>query len=151
MLAVARDRTADAPGSAALEFVRGDALAMPFAGAFDLAVSFGAFGHILRRDFPRFVSQVAAALRPGGHFVFATAPRPPLWSPVYWLLRGFNAAMHVRNWLRAPPFIMYYLTFTLPEALALLQNEGLAIEVHEGRFAWPWTRLRLVVATRPTA
>jgi SAM-dependent methyltransferase len=151
MLAVARDRTADAPGTAALEFVRADALAMPFTEAFDLAVSFGAFGHILRRDFPQLVSQVAAVLRPGGRFVFVTAPRPPLWSPAYWLLRGFNAAMHVRNWLRSPPFIMYYLTFTLPEALALLQNEGLAVEVREGRFAKPWTRLRLVVATRPPA
>jgi ubiquinone/menaquinone biosynthesis C-methylase UbiE len=41
MLQTARQRTADAPGSAVLEFVRADALAMPFDGAFDLAVSFG--------------------------------------------------------------------------------------------------------------
>src|SRR5262245_56740077 len=54
MLAVARQLTASAPGDAALEFVRGDALAMPFDSEFDLAVSFGAFGHILKKDLPSF-------------------------------------------------------------------------------------------------
>src|SRR5262245_12954135 len=36
MLAVARQLTASAPGTAALEFVRGNALAMPWEDAFDL-------------------------------------------------------------------------------------------------------------------
>src|SRR5260370_10275155 len=35
MLEVCRQRLADAPGSAALELVRGDALALPFAAEFD--------------------------------------------------------------------------------------------------------------------
>jgi SAM-dependent methyltransferase len=148
MLAMARQRTADAPGTAALEFVRADALAMPFAGAFDLAVSFGAFGHILQRDQERFVAQVAAALRPGGRFVFVTARRPRLWSPIYWALRTFNGVMRLRNLLISPPFIMYYLTFTLPEVLTLLQQQGFDTEVHEGGFAKPWKPLRLVIATR---
>ena len=63
MLAEARRCTADAPGGAALEFVRGNVLAMPFAAAFDIAVSFGAFGHILTQDEPRLVAGVLAGAR----------------------------------------------------------------------------------------
>jgi SAM-dependent methyltransferase len=151
MLAVARQHTADAPGSAALEFVRADALAMPFAGSFDLALCFGAFGHILPRDQPRFVDQVATALRPGGRFVFVTSERPPWWSPVWWALRGFNGVMRVRNLLWSPPFIMYYLIFNLPEVRTLLEQHGFDVEVRQGVFERPWTPLRLVIATRRAA
>jgi SAM-dependent methyltransferase len=146
MLTTARERTADAPGEAALEFVRGDALAMPFAGAFDIAVSFGAFGHILPRDQRRFLSQVAAALRPGGLFAFVVAHRPALWSPQYWAARAFNGAMRLRNLLIAPPFVMYYLIFNLPNVQALLQEQGFSVEVHDVGFDKPWTPLRLVLA-----
>src|SRR5690349_13086520 len=78
MLEVARQRTADAAGTAPLEFVRGNVLSMPFECAFDLAVCFGAFGHILGEDEPRFASEIARVLKPGGHFVFATTCLPPL-------------------------------------------------------------------------
>jgi SAM-dependent methyltransferase len=148
MLAVARQRTADAPGSAALEFVRADALAMPFAAAFDVATCFGALGHILPRDQARFVAGVARALRPGGRFVFVTSDRPPVWSPGYWVRRAFNGAMHLRNLLVKPPFIMFYLTFHLAEARALLAAQGFAVEVREAPFERPWKALRLVIATR---
>jgi ubiquinone/menaquinone biosynthesis C-methylase UbiE len=148
MLAEARRRTADAPGSALLEFVRGDALRMPFAGTFDLAVCFGAFGHILQSDQQRFVGEVARLLRPGGRFVFVSSFMPPLWSPSYWWRRTFNGVMHLRNWLRAPPFIMYYLTFLLPEAADLLTARGFAVAVTEVEFAAPFQAFRLVVATR---
>src|SRR6266513_2759817 len=76
MLAEARRRLADAPGDAALQYVRADALAMPFTEEFDLAVSFGAFGHILLRDQRRFLREVWRALRPGGLFAFVTGRRP---------------------------------------------------------------------------
>ena len=33
------------------------------------------------------------------------------------MLRGFNAAMHVRNALVHPPFVMCYFTFILPDVL----------------------------------
>jgi SAM-dependent methyltransferase len=148
MLAEARRRTADAPGAAALEFVRADVLRMPFHSAFDVAVCFGAFGHILTRDEPRFVAQVAQVLRPGGHFVFVTAHMPPLWSLHYWLARGFNGAMRLRNLVLSPPFIMYYLTFLLPEAQKLLEANGFDVEVKASGFAGPWAALRLVTATR---
>ncbi len=149
MLDVCRRRTADAPGTAPVELVQADALAMPFAGAFDVAVCFGAFGHILTKDEPRFVAEVARVLRPGGRFVFVTSVMPPVWSRGYWMARLFNAAMRVRNVLVAPPFVMYYLTFLLPGATILLERQGLRVEVSGLGFTGPWSALRLVVATRP--
>lgn len=148
MLAEARCRLADAPGSAAVEFVRGDALKIPFTEAFDLAFSFGAFGHILEADEERFVAEVARALKPGGRFVFVTGYLPPLWSPNYWWRRTFNGIMRVRNWLFQPPFIMYYLTFLLPNVQTLLERHGFTVAVADVRFEWPFHPLRLVVATR---
>jgi SAM-dependent methyltransferase len=148
MLAEGRRRTADAPGTAALAFVRADALAMPFEGAFDVAVCLGALGHILRRDEGRFVDQVRRVLRPGGRFVFVTAYPPPWWSAAHWVMRAFNGAMRLRNMLLSPPFVMYYLTFLLPEVKRLLERHGFGVEVRDVVFERPWSHLRLVVATR---
>ena len=39
---------------------------MPFDAAFDVAVCFGEFGHILTQDEPRFVDEIARVLKPGG-------------------------------------------------------------------------------------
>lgn len=147
MLQMARERLADAPGDAPLEFVRGDVLAMPFAAEFDLAVCFGAFGHILPRDEPHFVSEIARVLKPGGRFVFITSYMPSLTSPHYWFSRLFNAAMHVRNFLVKPEFVMYYLTFLLPEVARLLQQHGFEVEVREMGFKGMWSAARLVIAT----
>jgi ubiquinone/menaquinone biosynthesis C-methylase UbiE len=151
MLAVARERLVAAPGAAFLEFIRGDVLAMPFGAEFDLAVSFGAFGHILPSDEPRFVAEIARVLRPGGRFVFITNSRPPLTSPHYWMSRLFNGAMHVRNWLLKPPFIMYYLTFLLPDVATLLGQHGFAVEVRAMGFKGLWSAARLVIATKASA
>jgi ubiquinone/menaquinone biosynthesis C-methylase UbiE len=148
MLEVARQRTADAPGDAPLEFVRGDALDMPFPAAFDLAVSFGAFGHIAQADEPRFVAEIVRVLKPGGRFVFITTYMPPRISPHYWLARLFNGAMRVRNFLIKPPFIMYYLTFLLPQVETLLRQHGFQVEMREMGFPGLLSAARLVVATR---
>lgn len=149
MLEVCREKTAASPGSAALEYVRGNALEMPFREEFDVATCFGACGHILPRDERRFVEQVHRVLRPGGRFVFVTSTMPPRWSRTYWICRGFNAAMHVRNLVIRPPFIMYYLTFLLPDARRLLEDAGFSVEVLDGAFAPQEPRLKLVIATRP--
>jgi SAM-dependent methyltransferase len=151
MLEICRQRTANAPGSARIELVRGDALALPFDSAFDLVVCFGAHGHILRRDEPRFVGEVFRVLRPGGRFVFVTAFWPRPWSLVYWLARGFNAAMRVRNVLFQPPFIMYYLTFLLPEVTELLERHGFAVAVQALGLPGRESSLRLVCATKPVS
>lgn len=147
MLDVARLHLADAPGEARLELVRGDVLDMPFAGEFELAVCFGALGHILRRDEPQFVGQVHKALRPGGRFAFLTSHMPPLLSRRYWLARAFNGAMRVRNLLIRPPFIMYYLTFLLPQCQMLLEQQGFDVEIREP-FGSRLAELKLVIGTK---
>jgi SAM-dependent methyltransferase len=138
------------PSSASpcLEFVLGDALNMPFESEFDLAVCFGAQGHILSKDEPRFINQIARVLRPGGRFAFVTGYMPPLWSPRLWLARAFNAAMRVRNVLFQPPFIMYYLTFMLPRAARLLERSGFDVAIDDTCFTGRLAPLKLVVATK---
>jgi SAM-dependent methyltransferase len=58
MLAQARRAHPDA------SWVRADVRALPFAGAFDLAVSFGALGHFLPAERPALFAGVYRALRP---------------------------------------------------------------------------------------
>jgi SAM-dependent methyltransferase len=151
MLQICRRQTVCAPGLAQVELVCGNALALPFGPAFDLVTCFGAVGHIRAQDQTRFASEIARVLRPGGRFVFVTSFAPPLSSPDYWLARLFNGAMRLRNWLVAPPFIMYYLTFLVPDVLKLLRRQGFAIEVRELGLCPAWSRLRLVLATRTAA
>jgi SAM-dependent methyltransferase len=148
MIEQARLRLSGLDQQRVARFVRGDVMSMPFAPQFDVAVCFGALGHILPRDQPAFVRQVNAALRRGGRFVFATSRRPPVISARYWLSRGFNAAMHVRNWLLSPPFVMYYLTFLLPDASRMLAAAGFEVQVEEGVFPSPFEDAWLVVATK---
>jgi hypothetical protein len=57
--------------------------------------------------------------------------------------------MRVRNALVSPPFVMYYLTFLLPGAKALLERHGFTVEVRELRFDGPWADVWLVIGTRP--
>ena len=44
---------------------------------------------------------------------------------------------------------MYYLTFLLPRARALLEARGFALEVRRGLFPAPFERYLLVLATLP--
>jgi SAM-dependent methyltransferase len=94
-------------------WVRADARMLPFAGAFGLAVSFGAFGHFLPAERPALFAGVYRALRPGGVFAFPVAAPQPITSAGYWALAGFDLAMRVRNALWRPPFVMYYGTWPL--------------------------------------
>lgn len=146
MLKQARE---SAPHQKSAALVRADALALPFASAFDVVTCFGAFGHILEADEPRFVAEVKRVLRPGGRFIFATADAPSSFHPAVWMARGFNLAMRLRNAVLKPEFIMYYLTFLLPRATELLAGEGFRVDVHRQVFPAPYHRLVLVVATSP--
>jgi len=148
MLEICKQHMQAVAGSAAWELVRADALALPFEAEFDVVVCFGALGHILGRDQQRFVREVARVLRPGGRFVFLTALRPPLWSARYWLARSFNATMHVRNFLLPPSFVMFYLTFLLPDALQMLERQGFQAEIRELEISKQYREVRLVIATR---
>lgn len=139
-----------AEGLAPVTLVQGDALEMDYADRFDVAVCFGAFGHILPQDQEAFLAAIFRALKPGGRFVFATTPMP---SPLsrYWIVaRGFNAAMHVRNAVLNPPFIMYYLLFTLEHATDLLWKAGFEVEARSLPDAHPRLDVRCVIARKPS-
>ncbi len=149
MLAEADRLLQGVPGRAGMELVRGNALTMPFTAEFDLATCFGALGHILPRDQPRFISRVARILKPGGRFVFVTGYCPPVRSRAWWFARLFNGAMHVRNFLLPTQFIMYYLTFCLPEVRRLFEEQGFSVQTVDDLFEGPLASLKMVVATRP--
>ncbi|HEY0694226.1 MAG TPA: methyltransferase domain-containing protein [Kribbella sp.] len=104
MLTQARSAHPDA------EWVRADVRALPFAEAFDLAVSFGALGHFRPAERPALFAGVYRALRPGGLFAFPIGTPPPITSGRHWALLGFDLAMRVRNAVWRPPFVMYYRT-----------------------------------------
>jgi ubiquinone/menaquinone biosynthesis C-methylase UbiE len=148
MLNEARQLLADAPGTARLTFVQANALELTYESHFDVVTSFGAFGHILEEDEPRMVRAVARALRPGGRFIFVTAHPPSRLRPGWWLSKGFNAAMRVRNAVWKPPFVMYYLTFLVPRARELLQAQGFEVDVRDGLMPPPFSAYSVVVATR---
>ncbi|REK91836.1 class I SAM-dependent methyltransferase [Streptomyces inhibens] len=135
-----------------VEWVRADARALPFGAVFDLAVSFGAFGHFLPRERPGLFAQVHSVLRPGGRFVFPIGAPPRPGSSAYWTLLAFDAAMRVRNALWHPPFVMYYRAFRLADVRAELARTGFEVELHAlpelGRRPDGSPRCRLVVATR---
>ncbi|MEU2564483.1 class I SAM-dependent methyltransferase [Streptomyces longispororuber] len=152
MLARARAAVTAPGGRPALDWVRADARALPFAEAFDLAVSFGAFGHFLPAERPGLFAQVHRALRPGGLFAFPLGAPPPPTSPWYWAMLGFDAAMRVRNALWRPRFVMYYRTFPLAGVRADLERAGFAVELRPleefGRRADGSPHWRLVVARK---
>src|SRR5271170_3809710 len=121
MLAQARRAHPDAT------WVRADVRALPFAGAFDLAVSFGALGHFLPAERPALFAGVYRALRPGGLFAVPICAPPPVTSRWYWALLGFDLAMRVRNAVWRPPFVMYYRTCTLPALRRDLTAAGFTV------------------------
>jgi SAM-dependent methyltransferase len=150
MLTVARERVR--PAGVPVSWVRADARALPFAPAFDLVVSFGAFGHFLPRELPGLFAQVHSVLRPGGRFAFPLAAPPRPGSLGYWSLLGFDAAMRVRNALWRPPFVMYYRTFRLADVRRELTRAGFTVDLHPlpefGHRPDGSPRARLVTARR---
>jgi ubiquinone/menaquinone biosynthesis C-methylase UbiE len=147
MLAEAR-RQLEKEEGAPFELLTGDALDLKYERAFDVVTCFGAFGHILEKDEPRFVRGIHRALREGGRFVYVTTPMPERWSRPWLFARTYNGVTHVRNFLLKPEFIMFYLTLTLETSKALLEREGFDVEVRAGVFAEPYGRGVMVLATR---
>lgn len=148
MLDVARDALRCVPTAARLELHRGDVLRLDVEGPFDLVTCFGALGHLPEQAMPDLLERVHRALRPGGRFVFVTAERPPWHSRRALVSRGFNAVMRVRNALFDPPFVMYYLTFLLPEAERMLRWKGFSVESRPLGVEGPWGGGVAVVATK---
>jgi ubiquinone/menaquinone biosynthesis C-methylase UbiE len=146
MLARARRAHPDAT------WVRADVRQLPFAGAFDLAVSFGALGHFLPGERPALFGDVYRALRPGGVFALPVGAPAPVTSPWYWALLGFDLAMRVRNALWRPPFVMYYRTWPLHAVRAELTASGFTVTTVSltalGRGEDGSPRYRLVIARK---
>ncbi|MFD7322939.1 class I SAM-dependent methyltransferase [Streptomyces sp. NPDC059875] len=132
--------------------IRADALALPFAPSFDLAVSFGAFGHFLPAEQSRLFHQLHASLRPGGHLAFPLPAPPRVGSLPYWTLLGFDGAMRVRNAVWRPRFVMYYRTFGLADVRERLTGAGFEVSTLPiealGRRKDGSPRCRLVVARK---
>ncbi|MET4920850.1 class I SAM-dependent methyltransferase [Streptomyces sp. PSRA5] len=143
---------ADATGGPAVDFVRADARALPFRAVFDVAVSFGAFGHFLPSERPALFTRVREVLRPGGAFVFPVPAPPRVGSRLYWTLWGFDAAMRARNAVWRPPFVMYYRTFGLTDVVDELTRTGFEVDLVAldglGRLPDGSPRCRMVVARR---
>ncbi|MEU3838256.1 class I SAM-dependent methyltransferase [Streptomyces microflavus] len=152
MLAEARAALPPGNGGPAVDWVRADALALPFAPSFDLALSIGAFGHFLPADRFGLFAEVYGSLRPGGRFVFPIGAPPAVGSRAYWSFLGFDAAMRVRNALWSPKFIMYYRTFRFSDVLDDLTGAGFGVRLLAltdlGERPDGSPRARLVVATR---
>ncbi|MEU0074182.1 class I SAM-dependent methyltransferase [Streptomyces sp. NPDC006332] len=150
MLAVARERVR--PAGPRVSWVRADARALPFGPAFDLVVSFGAFGHFLPRELPGLFAQVHSVLRPGGAFAFPVVAPPRPASGAYWMLLAFDAVMRVRNAVWRPPFVMYYRAFRMADVRRELERAGFRVELQPlpefGRRRDGSPRLRMVVARR---
>jgi ubiquinone/menaquinone biosynthesis C-methylase UbiE len=146
MLAQARRAHPDA------RWARADVRALPFAGAFDLAVSFGALGHFLPAQRPALFAGLYRTLRPGGVFAFPIGAPPPVTSGSYWALAGFDLAMRVRNAVWRPPFVMYYRTCPLHAVRDDLTASGFTVTTLPlaalGRRADGSPRCRLVLARR---
>jgi ubiquinone/menaquinone biosynthesis C-methylase UbiE len=136
-------------------WVRADVRALPFAGAFDLAVSFGALGHFQPAERLALFAGVYRALRPGGVFAFPIGAPPLVGSRQYWAQLGFDAAMRVRNAVWRPPFVMYYRTCTLDALSDDLIAAGFTVTTVSlaavGQRANGSPRARLVLARRPRA
>jgi ubiquinone/menaquinone biosynthesis C-methylase UbiE len=135
------------------EWVRADARALPFAGAFDLAVSFGALGHFLPAERPALFAGVYRALRPGGVLAIPVGGPLPVTSVGYWSLLGFDTVMRVRNALWHPAFVMYYRTCPLGAVRRDLTAAGFTVTTVPltalGRHGGGSPRFGLVLARRP--
>ncbi|MFD3583519.1 class I SAM-dependent methyltransferase [Streptomyces sp. NPDC058683] len=140
------------PDGPDVHWVRADARALPFGPAFDLVVSFGAFGHFLPRELPGLFGQVHSVLRPGGTFAFPVLAPPRPTGLGFWALLGFDAVMRVRNAVWRPPFVMYYRAFRLGSVLGELERAGFSVELcglpEFGRRDDGSPRARLVVARK---
>ena len=147
MLAQAREAHPDAT------WIRADARSLPFTDAFDLAVTFGALGHVLPSERPALFAGVHRALRPGGLFAFPIGAPPPIASGAYWALLGFDVVMRIRNAVWRPPFVMYYRTCPLHAVRDDLVAAGFTVTTVPlpslGRRENGSPRYRLVLARRP--
>ena len=150
MLDQARQNLEAIKGQGTIELIRADILEFVPPHPFDLITCCGAFGHIMPPEQPAFAKKVWDALDPGGRFLFLSHLMPRPGSKPWLLARGFNAAMHLRNALLHPPFVMFYLTFTLERATDILGAQGFDLQVDSPFAGMEHIEgMRVVCATKP--
>jgi len=148
MMSVASEKLKNSAKKCELYFVQGKLMELPFAEEFDLVTNFGGLGHVLKSEEREYLTGIKKILKPGGSYVFITADYPSSLSSRFWRAKLFNMAIHVRNVLIKPPFLMYYLTFCLPEVKYLLEDIGFQVEIRKGLFSEPFEDYQMVVARK---
>lgn len=148
MIEVARRAAARWAGAAKVAFCRGDALAIPLQGEFDLVVTSGMLVHLPGKYHRRFAAEVWRVLRPGGRFVLVTGDMPSRLSLAYWVWKTFNAIMHIRNFVWRPRFPLTKLNFAVTYAEGLLREQGFEVNVRRGLLDGPLRRIVVIVARR---
>ena len=131
-------------------FIQADALELPIPDqTFDLAVSFGALGHILPKDQERFAAEIYRVLKPNGAFLTVTSHPPAFWSKEHLFSRLFNAALHLRNTFWPKRFEMYYLKFMSPRIKQCFEKAGFQVTFPPTVFKGNLAPLIPVVAKKP--
>ncbi len=147
MLAEARKLTKAEFEDASVDYLLKNALELEYENEFDVITSSGAFGHFEIYEYEQLVANIFRALKPGGRFLFLTYPKPTKANPAYWAARTFNTAMHVRNLVLDPPFVMFYLRFTVEQSAEILWRHGFEVRVQNPDVKLHRS-LRLVTATK---
>ena|SRR3989344_2996219 len=149
MLTEARRKFPGSPNNPIICLACEDIFNLQYLEEFDLATCFGALGHIEKNRQKEFAAVVHSILRPGGIFAFVTSEKPSWLSATFWLALSFDWTMKIRNLLIQPKFIMYYLNFLVPEALALFDKEKwISVKIMPMEISGKLTELRLVVAKK---
>lgn len=143
MLAVARQRLGPRPALWHADFLR-----CRWEERFDLITCVGMLGHVHPAQQDEFFARVSSALRPDGIFLTLAADvRGQPWKLVPGLV--FDALMKLRNLVWRPTFVMYYLSFLLPGALAVPQRHGLECQVLPANLPPPFDSLCVLRARKP--
>jgi SAM-dependent methyltransferase len=111
-------------------WVRADVRALPFAGAVDLAVSFGALGHFLPAERLPLFAGVHRALRPGGLFAFPVFAPQPVTSRWYWGTARVRPG-HARTQCRMAAPVRHVLP-QLPAARGPQRPDSIRLHRHHG-------------------
>lgn len=143
MLARARHQVGPNP-----TLIHGDFLKVYWENHFDLITSVGVLGHIQPDQQHEFFRRVYSALKPGGMFLSVLGDlrgRPWVYLPAL----AFDSLMRVRNFVWHPTFVMYYLSFVLPRAQRVLEEQGFVCQMLDGRFPVPFRQLKVILARKP--
>lgn len=132
-----------------VELWHSDFLRTHWEESFDLITAVGVMGHLLPEQQAQFFDRVYQSLRPGGSFLTVVGDlrgRWWLWLPAFL----FDTLMRLRNSLWRPTFVMYYLAFTLPKALAVVESAGFQVELFDSGLPAPYAQLKILRAVRPS-